>query len=52
MAVKKRQNFIVQNIGSCESGFVRIHLGETNVGMGINRRLLVDFANALDVANI
>jgi len=38
------KDFVVQNIGYRESGFIRVNLGETDVGMSINGRLLVDFA--------
>ena len=52
MFVEERQDFIVQNIGRRESGFIRVNLGEADVGMSINGRLLIDFADALDVTDI
>ena len=52
MFVEERQDFVVQNISRRESGLVRIEFSEANIGMSVDGRLLIDFANALDVADI
>lgn len=52
LSIEERQDLVVQEVGCCQSGLVRIHLGETHVGMGVDGGLLVDFANAFDGSDV
>ena len=52
LGIVERQDPVIEKVGGGQGRFVRIHLGETDVGMNIDAGLLVDFAHALDVSDI
>ena len=52
MFIEEGQHFIVEEVCSGDSILFTIHLCEANVRIGINAGLLVDLANALDIADV
>ena len=45
LGIVKRQDLVIKKVSGGESGFLRIHLGETNVGMGVDSGLLINLAD-------
>lgn len=52
MLIEERKNLVIEEIGSSQGVFLPIDLGKSYVRIGVDSRLLVDLANALDVADV
>jgi len=52
LRIEKWQDLVAQKVRHRESSFVRIHFGESDVGIGIDGDLLVDFTDAFDGADV
>ena len=52
MGVEERYDPVIEQICRCDRRLAIIQLGEANLGVGVNEGLLVDAADALQIANI
>lgn len=50
--IEERQHFVVQEVRRDHGGLFQIHLRETDVGMHVDPRLLVDAPDPLDPADV
>lgn len=52
VCVVERQDLVVHQIGGGKGCFFPVHIGKAHVAVGVNTRLLIDVANALDGAHV
>ena len=52
MLLEQRHHPIIEQIGGRDRGLAIVKLGASNLGVGIDEGLLVDAANALQIADI
>src|SRR5208282_4466209 len=49
---EERQHAIIEQVGRHQSGLAVIEFGESDLGVGVEKRLLIDTTDALDRADI
>ena len=52
LRIQERDHPVVQDVGRSQRRLARVELGETDLGIGVDHRLLVDAADALQRADI